>query len=266
MEKRKIRRNSSTDERKLILFRLEKLEDAISKEKEAVNKSKYEAKVLRAKIHRRERDRKQAEWKNTHPLVYQTIRMNDNTPSSSYLSVASSSINSSRSSSSRLTNTGRASLEGLPITPVQTRRKQSKSQYITSVPKINYTPYQFQNGTTKSPPATQRTESAWLHEPKHGRKKTIITTIPDLQFGCTSIRRADGPGFQPISARRHATEITLCVDFVVNPTPAMIPIGATFHKTLTPLVKDREVAFTNTLPWRKSAKELKNEPKFVTWK
>ena len=118
----------------------------------------------------------------------------------------------------------------------------------------------------KSPPATQRTESAWLQEPKHGRKKTIITTIPDLQYACTSIRRADGPGFQPLSARRHPTEITLCVDYVVNPTPAMIPIGASFHKTLTPMVKDREVAFTNTLPWRKSAEELKNEPKFVTWK
>eukprot|EP00943_MAST-04B_sp_MAST-4B-sp1_P003654 g3654.t1 len=265
MEKRKIRM-SSVDERKLILCRLEKLEDAINKEKEAGNKAKYEAKVLRAKMYRRERDRKQAEWKNTHPLVYQTIKMNDNNPPSSDLSVASSSINSSRSSSSRLTNTGRASLEGLPITPVQTGRKESKSQYITSVPKINYIPYQFQNGTTKSPPATQRTESAWLQEPKHGRKKTIITTIPDLQYACTSIRRADGPGFQPLSARRHPTEITLCVDYVVNPTPAMIPIGASFHKTLTPMVKDREVAFTNTLPWRKSAEELKNEPKFVTWK
>ena len=58
----------------------------------------------------------------------------------------------------------------------------------------------------------------------------------------------------------------LCVDYVVNPTPAMMEIGTNFHKTLTPLVKDREVLHENTLPWRKTAQELQNEPKFVTWK
>ena len=49
-----------------------------------------------------------------------------------------------------------------------------------------------------------------------------------------------------LTARRHASDITLCVDYVVNPTPAMMEIGTNFHKTLTPLVKDREVLHENT--------------------
>ena len=75
-----VRRKSSIDERKIILLRLEKLENALNAEKTAVAKSKYDAKYLRARIHRKQRDQKAADWKNTHPLAYQGIKMNDNTP------------------------------------------------------------------------------------------------------------------------------------------------------------------------------------------
>ena len=262
--KRLERRPSTIAQRKLILARLEKLENDIEKEKDALNGSRYQAKYLRARIHRKQRDQGHEDWKNTHPLKYQTVNMNDYQVPSSSLDSASS-IHSSRSSSSRFTNTAKATIEGLPITPIKSKENSAK-KYISKVPSIKYTPYQFHNGTVKTPPSTQRTESDWLQEPKYGRKKTIITTIPDLQHGCSSIRRADGPGYQPLTARRHASDITLCVDYVVNPTPAMMEIGTNFHKTLTPLVKDREVLHENTLPWRKTAQELQNEPKFVTWK
>ena len=63
------RRKSSIEERKIILLRLEKLENALIAEKTAVAKSKYDAKYLRARIHRKQRDQKAADWKNTHPLA-----------------------------------------------------------------------------------------------------------------------------------------------------------------------------------------------------
>ena len=143
--KRLERRPSTIAQRKLILARLEKLENDIEKEKDALNGSRYQAKYLRARIHRKQRDQGHEDWKNTHPLKYQTVNMNDYQVPSSSLDSASS-IHSSRSSSSRFTNTAKATIEGLPITPIKPDTK-SANKYISKVPSIKYTPYHFHIGT-----------------------------------------------------------------------------------------------------------------------
>ena len=97
---------------------------------------------------------------------------------------------------------------------------------------------------------TQETQSPYLRAPKYGRRKTIITSIPELQNRCSSMKRADGPGHRPVTPTIRKSDITLCVDYIVNPTPMMQPVGVSFPKRLTNLVKEREVLHENLLPWR----------------
>ena len=68
--------------------------------------------------HQNQRDQGHEDWKNTPIKKYQTVNMSDYEVPSSSLDSASS-IHSSRSSSSRFTNTAKATIEGLPITPIK---------------------------------------------------------------------------------------------------------------------------------------------------
>ena len=97
--------------------------------------------------------------------------MNDYQVPSSSLDSASS-IHSSRSSSSRFTNTAKATIEGLPITPIKPDTK-SANKYISksTFNKVYSVPFSY--WYWKTPPSTQRTESEWLQEPKYGRKKQL---------------------------------------------------------------------------------------------
>ena len=66
--KRLERRPSTISQRKLVLARLEKLESDIEKEKAALNGSRYQAKYLRARIHRKQRDQGHEDWKKYTPI------------------------------------------------------------------------------------------------------------------------------------------------------------------------------------------------------
>ena len=212
--------------RRELLARLERVENAINDEKIATYEAKNNTTALRAELHGNEYNKAVNLWKTTHPLAYQKVNINEYETPCSEISLSSS----------------RDSCRSLPLT--------ARSARSSSSPRTPNSSRSSSDSLRLTKNALQRSQKPYLKVLKHARRKTIITTIPELQDRCSSMKRADGPGHRPITPTIRKSDITLCVDYIVNPTPAMQPIGVSFHKRLTNLVRDREVVYENLLPWR----------------
>jgi hypothetical protein len=254
-----IRSSLTRLQRNELLQRLDALDQAIKKEQQQILETKKKAAEIKAQMHKKQKNYDVNRWKSTHPLAYQSIKMSYQEPPKSDVSL-STSLLSSRSDLTCSDVTRKTSARSLSLTTHESTPFQSLSNASQTIRSkthhyphgLNYTPMQF-GTTSKSPISTDRTDRAWLSVGKHARRKTIITSIPELQARCSSMLRADGPGHRAVTPTIRHSDITQSVNYVIMPTPFLQPIGKSYPKCLTNLVREREILHENLLPWRKKA-------------